>query len=57
MNQPSNNGTVHFDLQATEYKYFRFKQDTKETDTMPRFAEKNLLRQCLMLLKFWLNQI
>ena len=57
MNQPSNNGTVHFDSQATEHKYFRFKQDTKETDTMPRFAENNLLRQCLMLLKFWLNQI
>lgn len=55
MNQPSNNGAAHFDLQATEYKYFRFEQETKETDTMPRFVEINLLQQCLMFLKVWLN--
>ena len=38
MNQPSNNGAVHFDLQGTEYKYFRFGKETKETDNMPRFT-------------------
>ena len=55
MNQPSDNGAVHFDLQATEYKYLRFEQETKETDTMPKFAEINLLLLCLILLKVWLN--